>query len=784
MLAAWDAHVAPAAGDELALVAVGGFGRRELFPHSDVDLLLLTARPNLDERRSSGFANFLKTLWDSGLRVSQSVHTPPDCFELRDDNVEFAISVLDQRFLAGGRELHARLEAGLPRFAHSNRDALMRRLVKMARARHAKHGGSIHQLEPNIKEGPGGLRDWHLIGWLDRLRRSQPDRLPAAEPPASLLPARDFLFALRSWLHIAAGRDMNVLTFDLADEIAETAGTEASEWMRRYYAHARDISREAIRAIEAVEERGSGLLVQFRDWRSRVANADFHVVRERVYFRAPNRLEFEPPLVLSLFEFVARHGIRLAAETDRRISEHLPRLRRFFAGSRPALWPALSGLLAGGNAALALRSMHETGVLSAVFPEWEVVDCLVVRDFYHRYTVDEHTFIAIEELERLAHPNEADGRFASLYAETPEIPLLKLALLCHDLGKADRSGRHVASSVRLADEVMDRIQMSAVQRRTVRLLIDAHLELSAAMMTRDPDDPATARALAGRAGTLEDLQRLTLLTYADISAVTPGAMTPWRRDQLWRLYLIVRNELTRELEDDRISAPPSGDADFLEGLPVRYLRTHTAEEIRAHAELEVRSRERGVAIDLRHEGSYWRLTVVTADRPALMASIAGALAAFGMNILKAEGFANRRGTVLDEFVFADTHRTLELNPTELDRLRMMLERVTLGRVDVRTLIGDRVKAFSTGRRRRITPAVAFNDASETATLVEVVAEDRPGLLYSLASAISAVGANIELVLIHTEAHKAIDVFYLTRNGLKLNAAEEAALSEALRRAVG
>jgi [protein-PII] uridylyltransferase len=324
---------------------------------------------------------------------------------------------------------------------------------------------------------------------------------------------------------------------------------------------------------------------------------------------------------------------------------------------------------------------------------------------------------------------------------------------------------------------MERIQMPAGDRRSVRLLIGAHLDLSAAMTSRDLDDPAVARALAGRAGTLEDLQRLTLMTYADISAVNPGAMTAWRRDQLWRVYLALHHELTRELAGDRITAPPPEAGDFVEGFPVRYLRTHTPEQIRRHEQLERSSRERGVAADLSHEGGYWRLTLVTRDRPALLASVAGALAAFGMNILKAEGFANRRGAVLDVFVFSDPHQTLVLNPTEVDRLRLTLERVTLGRTDVRALLEGRPKPAR--KRQRIRPAVTFDQSvSDSATLVEVVAEDRPGLLYALASAISAAGANIELVLVDTEGHKAIDVFYVTRQGGKLTPDDEATLRQA------
>jgi [protein-PII] uridylyltransferase len=290
--------------------------------------------------------------------------------------------------------------------------------------------------------------------------------------------------------------------------------------------------------------------------------------------------------------------------------------------------------------------------------------------------------------------------------------------------------------------------------------------------------------VAEKAGTLEILKQLALVTYADISAVNPTALSPWRREQLWRVYLAGYNELTRELAAQRIRGAPlagvAGAAEFLEGFPVRYLRRHTEAEIAAHFALAERSRETGAAVELERRNGFYSLAIVTGDRPALLASIAGALAGFGMDIVKAEAFANGRGTILDTFVFTDPHRTLELNPSEADRLRLTLERVAVGKVDVRELLRRRPAARPPSKRARIRSAVSFDgEASDQATLIQVVAEDRPGLLYALASAISSSGANIEIALIDTEAHRAIDAFYVTVDGKKLNAAEQAALREKL-----
>jgi [protein-PII] uridylyltransferase len=242
------------------------------------------------------------------------------------------------------------------------------------------------------------------------------------------------------------------------------------------------------------------------------------------------------------------------------------------------------------------------------------------------------------------------------------------------------------------------------------------------------------------------------------------------------------------LASSRIVAPESGDAEklaFIAGFPVRYARTHTAEEVDGHLKLDALFRQRGVAVSLEKIEAAWRVTLVTADRPFLFASVAGTLSSFGMNILKAEAFSNSQGTVLDTFTFADSLRALELNPEEIDRLRVTVERVALGRLEVRQLLQNRPKPASPSRNSHVPAVVSFNrDASDTATLIEIMANDRPGLLYDLAAAISAEGCNIEVVLIDTEAHKAIDVFYVTAGGHKPEVSQLDKLADSLRRACG
>lgn len=446
-------------------------------------------------------------------------------------------------------------------------------------------------------------------------------------------------------------------------------------------------------------------------------------------------------------------------------------------------WPHVRELFGLPNLSLALRAMHETGALKAFFPEWERIECLVTRDFYHRYTVDEHTLVTIETLEELARNKDPQReRFRALLEETDGLPLLRVALLLHDAGKGSGEDHSIAS-VRLASSRLKALGASEQERATVLFLIQRHLELSSLMTSRDLSDPAVTRAAADRIGTIEHLKLLTLLTYADISAVFPGALTPWRMEQLWRAYRAVADEFTRELDSDRIRTEQLNErtpamANFLDGLPTRYLRIHTEDEIQAHFHLAEAVPIIGASIQISRGGAAFHLCVVTQDRPYLLAAIAGALASFGLNIVKADVFGNRHGLILDTFVFTDPLHNLDLNPSELDRLKGVIERAISGKIDVQKLLQGR----PAGRKRpsRVEPTVLVdNAASETATLVHVTAEDAPGLLYRMASAISSLELNIEVVLLDTEAHRALDVFYITRTGHKLDDATAGTLRDML-----
>ena len=795
--------------DKISVAALAGYGRQQMFPCSDVDLMFLSRTPLSQHSQKQVIPKMCQALWDLHLRVSPTVRTLDECGKLHRDNTEFNVALLDCRHICGDAELFGELQSGvIPGSVRREALELQHRLIDLTADRHAKYGRTIFHLEPNIKECPGGMRDYHVATWLTLISEIEktgnwPSGSHRVSPTLTETAhaAFDFLCAVRCFLHYQQGRDLNTLTYELQSEAAaagiglkQHVETHPAEWMRQYFRHARSIQRlEAL--FDEIRPARSGLYRFFESRKARLSNADFSVVDGCVFLRQLSSVE-DPGILFALFEFIARHGLKLSGETERCVEAALAKAPQL---SEVLLWRQFRQILVLPHAGAALRAMHRLGLLIYLFPEFQAIDSRVIRDYFHRYTVDEHSFVAIENVHSLRiSAGDSERRFREILEGVEHPELLFLAILFHDVGKGMPGDNHLDGSLAALESVSQRLQLERREYEVVRFLVANHLRMSETILRRDIFDPAVVQELCNAIATTENLKLLTLLTYADIKAVNPEALTPWKAEMLWQVYVSSFNYLTRSVDDQRVRAQAATEphvaeitalahdlnsdslSKFLEGFPKRYLLTHSPSEIASHYHAYERLKSGEAQIEIVGRNGYFELVLLTLDRPALFTTVVGMLSSWGMDILKAEAFANQTGVVLDTFRFSDRFCTLEMNPGEIPRLKRQIRDAISGEINVSDLMEKKFQPLAKSPKVTIKPRVHIDDRSSShSTLLELTAHDRPGLLYDIGSVLSELRCNIEVAIIDTQGHTAVDVFYLTRGGTKLETTLQDQLQTAL-----
>jgi [protein-PII] uridylyltransferase len=789
----------------LVLVALGGYGRAELHPSSDLDLMLIhggEVTPYVQRMAQE----ILYTLWDLGLRVGHACRSLADCLALARTDLPSRTSMQAARVLAGDARLFRRLQQTLRREVY-RRDypEFLAQMLAERDERYRKHGGSVYVQEPNVKESAGGLRDVHTALWLASARfgartlRELEDRhLLSAKERAAMDAALTFLWRVRNELHFLAGTKQDVLERGLQASVAKALGYEDDEirlgvetFMRDYYRHARTIHRLSARLIARCQEGLARHGTVGRRGR-RAALADGLVVYDgRLHLAEPGALQADPARILRVFWHAQQLGCELDVELERALEEAAPSLAEDAWRASPELRGVfLSILRAWGRVAITLRRMHDTGVLGAYLPEFGALDCLVQYDHYHRFSVDQHSLLAVEVVEGLGPSQGPESdELAQILAEVERPELLMLGILLHDVGKALGHG-HARKGVPLIKAVTRRLNLDPDDALAVEFLVEHHLLLSHMAERRDLDDPKTVERLAAVVRFPAWLTMLYLLTCADVRAVGPGVWNAWRGALLRELFVRTRTHLAgrfpkpprRAAVAQRIVqalADPSyatAAERHLQAMSDRYVRTTSPQRMAAHLRLIDRAREETVATEVFHFPDLGAsdLVVVTRDTPGLFALIAGTLAAHGVNILSAQIETRGDGVALDTFHVNDPGGDAILDETRWEAVRRDLARAVSGQCSVEALLSDRRPRRPGLVRPPAVPAPARvtldNSLSDTHTVVEVRAPDRVGLLYLITRALAAAGLDIRTAKIATDLDHALDAFYVTgRAGGKVEA---------------
>jgi len=740
----------------VAVVALGGYGRGRLSPFSDVDLLIVHGGAN-DERVASLAERLLYPLWDAGLRVGHGVRTPAECEALAAERLDARTAMLDGRAIAGD---DVPWVDALSRVSAPVRDdprSFAEELRADAEARRGRHGSVSSLLEPDLKEGSGGLRDVQILRWLEAaLGRSleEADLVRAAEREV-VDAADEFLERVRGALHLETGRATDRIVLEQQPQVARDLGfsdepglVAVDGLMRGVFEHARQVEH-VTRAVLDRYLRGVSAHAQ---------------------------VDPTPEGVLRVFADVAiERSVMPIATLDRIAAVAIPDPIEWTDGVRRAF---LELLAAGPEGVRALELLDRIGLLARYVPAWAAVRCRPQRDPYHRFSVDVHLLRALEAMSGLlAGAAEGDALVAEAVRAVRDPDAVRLGALLHDIGKTGTPG-HIVRGAEIASESLRAMRLPAATRELAAFLVAEHLLLADTATRRDLEDQELVHDVAARVGDPERLAALYLLTIADAGATGPLAWTPWRAALVRELVAKVQHVLERgevgadtaaRLADraDAIRAalatedPSAVDRFFLRmprsyllGLPVAQIAQQYplivpqlgAHEVRTHAVPGGRP-------------ATYALTVVAADRPGLLSSIAGALSLAGLSILTAQVFTADDGTAVDVFEVEGAFET-DVPERRWREFRGTLRKAIEGRLSLGYRVEEKRRHYPSPRADVPVRVAVDNDASDFFTVIEVGASDRIGLLFDITRTLSELQLDVHLAKVATYDARVVDAFYV------------------------
>ncbi|MGH7930680.1 MAG: [protein-PII] uridylyltransferase, partial [Candidatus Binatia bacterium] len=787
-----------------AVVAQGGYGRGELNPQSDIDLLFLypwKVTPVIE----SVTEKILYTLWDAGLQVGNAVRNIGETMRLAEADIKVKTALLETRFLCGDYALYQEFEIAVEkRLVKKHVGRFIREKLEETRARHAGFGGSVYLLEPDVKEGQGGLRDIHTARWIARATQGAKsfDELARngivnAADVAKLKEAQDFLLRVRNQLHFSTGKHQDQLTFEEREKAAAALGfagegtLKAVEvFLRAYYLHAAEVQRLSTLIVHRLHDCSRPFFSGHAVF-SRTVREGVRLSRGHLTVTKPEILRAAPGNLIRVFADAQQNRCELSHETREAVRENLNLIDENFRRSAEANLPFFEILKWKERVYETLAEMHACGVLGAFIPEFGRLLCMALHDAYHIYTVDQHSLRLVKEIERLkaGEYTEALPLLTQLAREADKIELLYLGLMFHDIGKGFGGG-HSEIGARLLRPIVRRMRLNVDDGALVEFLVRYHLLMTNTAFRRDLEDPKTIFDFARTVGTVKNLKMLYLLTFADVKGVGPEVWNAWKASLVGELYVKTLNIL-EEFEKGEFERPDLKAAvrrvqvrmrrdlakdqplervnHFLDTMPDRYFLSVSEADMPAQFALMEQFAGEGAVSFVEHfpERYCSSLVVCTQDRPGLFAAITGVLTALNLNIVNARIFTSSDGRILDIFRISHAGRPeTTMAETKWSKFRDNLNEVLSGEIDVSRLVAASQQGTLLQKRApKVSTVVQIdNEASEQFNIVEVFTDDRIGVLFNIAHELHQLGLSIHVAKISTSVDQVADVFYVADQG--------------------